>query len=731
MPPMRNPLTTPSQPRVPYSNALLHRHSHRSQPLLAAGKASLLALALAAPGMVMADSRLESVYFQQADSGEVRLNLEFDGTPPEIGGYRLDNPPRLTLDLMETRSGLEQNEFSVGLGGVESITAREAGERTRLVVEMARHLEYRTDVRGDHVIVGIQGDKADTPPDLASSEDAGAAYRKVSDSLLRNILTEGAALESTSSNEPAVTDIDFRRGDNGAGRLIVSLNQANADVRVSEAPNAGITARLVGVRLPTSLDQVYDVTDFGSPIQRITPRTRGDSTTLDIQTSGDFAMVSRLDGKQLVIEAQEVSPEDTSQESESAYSGERLTLNFQDIDVRAVLSLIAETAGLNLVARDSVQGRVTLNLNRVPWDQALELILKSHGLDSRQQGNVMVVAPAGELAQQERQELETRELLETLAPLESKRVKIKYAEADTLAQLMRGDGTGGYGMLTDRGQVAVDARTNTLLLRDTPERLKAIMETIADLDVPVEQVQIEGRIVIASQMATRELGVNWGVSGSGSRFDLGGASDGTPINGNGGLAVDLGAGSRGAGGSTTFSFGYLSGDILLDLELNAMESEGKSYTISQPRIITANQTEAYIKQGQERAYREAAASGASAVEFKEAVLSMTVKPRITPNGRILMDVTITNDSFGETDGPNQEPPINMSELKSKVLVKDGQTVVLGGILQSEDIETLAKTPFLGDIPVLGKLFQYSQTNNDKLELLVFITPKILSEDLGI
>lgn len=411
--------------------------------------------------------------------------------------------------------------------------------------------------------------------------------------------------------------------------------------------------------------------------------------------------------------------------SHAHYSGERISLHFQDIEVRTVLSIIAEVAGLNLVASDGVTGRVTLSLDAVPWDQVLDLVLDSHGLESRRQGSVILVAPVGELAERERRELAAREQREALAPLASAHVQVRYAQAEELAQLLRGER--GGGLLTERGRVAVDPRTNTLLIQEASAHLERVMRTLERLDVPVKQVQIEARIVIAGETASRELGVNWGLSGPpGGRFDLFGASEGRPISGLGGLVVDLGGGGRGSG-MTGFAFGYLSGDILLDLELRALESEGRSHTISQPRVITANRRMAVIKQGQERAYREAAASGAASVDFKEAVLSLEVTPQITPDQRIIMDLRITNDTFGEPEIPGGEPPIHKNEIATQVLVDDGETVVLGGILTTEQLHHLAKTPFLGDLPVLGHLFRYTQQRNEKVELLVFITPRILDD----
>jgi len=353
-------------------------------------------------------------------------------------------------------------------------------------------------------------------------------------------------------------------------------------------------------------------------------------------------------------------------------------------------------------------------------------VLKSHGLASRQEGNVIVVAPASELANLERQELESREQLETLAPLETEYIQVKYAKADDMARLLRSES--GFGLLTERGRVAVDPRTNTLLIQDTAEQIDAVLATLERLDIAVRQVQIEARIVIARDSATRELGVNWGLSSpdriGDSRFDVDGAATGSVANG--GLAVDMGSSDV---ANTAFSFGYLSGDILLDLELRALESEGKSQTISQPRVITANQRTAVIKQGTQIPYQEASSSGATNVEFEEAVLQLEVTPQITPDNRIIMDLVINNDTVGELF--NGVPSIDTNEIETQVLVDDGETVVLGGILTTEEVRSLFKTPFFGDLPVLGNLFRYTENTNDKVELLVFITPRILDDNLAI
>ncbi|PXX98227.1 type IV pilus secretin PilQ [Halomonas sp. LBP4] len=681
---------------------------------------------LAASSVALAASTLDELDFRQGSGGELEVDLSFTGPVPEVRGYRLDDPARLTIDLMDTSSRLDQRRFDLGIGGVEQVTALEAGSRTRLVFDLAGPLPYNTRQQGDRLRLSIGGGVATPVAEAAPGSESRPA--------------------PASAGGPGIENIDFRRGDGGAGRLIVTFDRAGVDARVREAGRHRITADLRGVELPDALNQVYDVSDFGTPLRRITPRVGRDGVTLDIEASSEFAMVATQSGRRLTIEAQPVTQAEREQRvrDQFAYTGERITLNFQDIEVRSVLAIIADFTGLNLVASDSVTGRVTLNLQDVPWDQALDLVLKSHGLASRQEGNVIVVAPADELADIERQELEARSQMETLAPLTSEYVQVRYAKADNLAQLLRGGE--GFGLLSERGRVAVDQRTNTLLIQDTAEQIDEILRTLDQLDVAVRQVQIEARIVIAREGVTQELGVNWGASSTrGFRERERPGEDLSPREVNnvidnvgrdinpqglnrarGALAVDLGAESP----LSAFSFGYLAGDILLDLELRALESENKSQTISQPRVITANQRTAVIKQGQERAFREASASGAATVEFKEAVLSLEVTPQITPDNRIIMDVLITNDTFGEFRA-GEEPPINKSEIETQVLVDSGETVVLGGILTTEELTRLAKTPFFGDLPVLGRLFRFNESSNEKVELLVFITPRILEDGLAI
>lgn len=666
-------------------------------------------LALASAGPVLAQSALTGLDFAQRADGQLEVSLRFADGVPEVRGYRLDAPPRLTIDLLDTVSQLDRRRFELGLSGVNHMVALEAGARTRLVFDLDEALPYAVREQGDTLVLSLgEGVTQRQPTAEPALADGGIGPR------------------AAPIADARIEDIDFRRGDAGASRLVVTFDRDGVDTRVSERGSQRIVAELRDVELPAALAQTLDVSDFGTPMQRITPRTGPDGTTLTIEARGEYAMLSTHSGRRLVIETRPVTRDEREahQREPFPYTGERITLNFQDIEVREVLAIIADFTGLNLVASDSVQGSVTLNLQNVPWDQALDLVLKSHGLASRRTGNVLIVAPASELASMERQELEAQAQIQALAPLTTEYLQVRYAKAEDLATLLRGDG--GLGLLSERGRVSVDARTNTLLIQETRERIASIRRTIDQLDIPVRQVQIEARIVIARDRAARELGINWGLSSpQGSRFDLSGAADGSVPNG--GLAVDLGSDID---PSSAFSFGYLSGDILIDLELRALESEGMSQTISQPKVITANQKRAVIKQGQEIPYQEATSSGATNIEFKEAVLSLEVTPQITPDDRIIMDLVINNDDVSDTTFAGA-PAIDTNEIQTQVLVDNGETVVLGGILTSEQLRQLFKTPLLGDLPVLGHLFRYTEERNEKVELLVFITPKIIEDGLAI
>ncbi|WIX31942.1 type IV pilus secretin PilQ [Salinicola sp. JS01] len=695
------------------------------------GLLAWLLLGLATPAW--AAPSLTALDFTERGPGRLDVELRFSGGVPQVNGYQTAAPPRLALDLLDTTSALAQNRFALAGGGVESLRVLAAPRRTRLVFALDEALDYRLERLADRLVVHLGAAPA------ASTNAATPAPGFVAEAGRE---APGVShVSATSTSRPRVEALDFRRSDTDHGELLVTLDRPGVAASVSGSGRQ-VTLTLPDVVLPDAQYQTLDVSDFGTAVTRIVPRRDAGGVSFEISATRAVEPLVTQNGRELRLE---LAPQDqgpraaTSASAPGAtpsYSGKPVTLDFQDIPVRDVLSIIAQVSGLNVVASDSVQGNVTLNLVDVPWDQALDLVLQSRGLAARRTGDVMVVAPAGELASLQRQTLESREQSQQLAPLVTEFVPIRYAKADTLAGLLRGGE--GVGLMSERGRVTVDVRTNTLILQDTRDQLEAIRRTIEQLDVPVRQVQIEARIVIARDSATRELGVNWGMSSpAGGRFNLSGAADGDPSSVpttsddpqsyGGGLAVDLGNATQPA---SAFSFGYLSGDVLIDLELRALESEGKSQTISQPKVITANQRTAVIKQGQEVPYQEASSSGATTTEFKEAVLSLEVTPQITPDDRIIMDLRVNNDDISDTrfDGA---PAIDTNEIQTQVLVDNGETVVLGGILTSEQLHTLFKTPFLGDIPVIGQLFRYTQESNEKVELLIFITPKIIEDRLAI
>ncbi|GAB3353175.1 type IV pilus secretin PilQ [Chromohalobacter beijerinckii] len=656
------------------------------------GGLCLVGLVVCAQGQA---ATLTSLEFAQRGDGGIDALLAFDGPAPEPHSYRSESPAQIIVDLPGTQNQLEQRRFGIDRDGVREVSVAETGERTRLVFGLDEPLPYSTQRQGESLRVRLGGDAA---------ERATALTR--------------------------IRDLDFRRGDNGGGRLVVTLDHGGV---TPETDTEGDTLKvtLPGVRLPGDMDRILDVSDFDTPVSRIVPQSDDDGVTLTLDNREAFQHLVTQRGDQLIVEVQPRDDDTRALEGDTQeYDGEPVSLNFQNIQVREVLSVLSDFSGVNIVASDSVQGSVTLNLTQVPWDQALDLILKSHGLASRREGDVIVVAPADELAQMERQTLENRAQSQQLAPLKTEYVQVRYAKATDLATMLRG--SEGFGLLSERGRVTVDERTNTLLVRDTPEQLAGIRGMLDKLDVPVRQVQIEARIVIARDTASQELGVNWGVSQSqGVTFDedgVGSVVDRNPSGanrGSAGLSVDLGD-SDGSG--SAFSFGYLSGDVLLDLELRALESEGKSQTISQPKIITANQKKAVIKQGQEIPYQESTSSGATNVEFKEAVLSLEATPQITPDGSIVMDLLINNDTVSDMSFGDGAPAIDTNSIETQVLVNDGETVVLGGILTSEQLRNLYKTPLLGDLPFIGSLFRYTQESNEKVELLIFITPKIIGDE---
>ncbi|RFF30977.1 type IV pilus secretin PilQ [Wenzhouxiangella sediminis] len=685
----------------------------------------------------------------ESGSGEVRFLLNLDGEPGNPSVFTTEQPPRIVLELPDTESRVDASRVPVGAGPARSYTALSAGGRTRLVVDMSRSAPYEVQVSGNQVTLVV--------------ETGGAGTTATA-------MTDAQAPEGSSGQRFEVTGIDFRRGPDGESRVLVDLNRSGVNLSVNER-TGGLRLDLFNTRLPQDLYQRLDVTDFATPVQMITPEQRGENTVLNLEVAGAYEHLAYQSDGQVVLEVGRPAQEEPQDREltffeDRDYDGDRITLNFQDIPVRSVLALIADVSDLNIVVSDSVSGNLTLRLTNVPWDQALDIVLETKNLDMRRSGNVIWIAPTQEIAAREQAILQARADRQTLEPLRTAIIPLSYADAGEMAALIQSasegggegeaDGGGSTGLLSARGSVTIDQRTNTLLVNDTADRIDAVRELVTDLDRPVRQVLIESRIVIARSDFNHQLGVRFGVTGArqdsrGNLYTVASSSEGTDQ-----MIRDGLANRRSGSGSSTpvdppalsdrlnvnlpvanpagsLGFSVLAADVLLDLELSALESEGNGEIISTPRVITANQAEAYVLQGVEIPYESTqggGVAGAINVEFKEAVLELRATPLITPDNRIQLQLQVKQDTVGELY-PNGRggfiPSIDTRELSTRILVDNGQTVVLGGIFQEERTYQEQKVPVLGDVPVLGGLFRQRGTEDLKRELLIFVTPSILDE----
>ncbi len=658
---------------------------------------------------------LEDVSFSSLSGDRTEVTLKFDGTPPEPSGYTIERPARIAVDLRDTQSGLESRSISLGAGNAQSMTIVETRDRTRLIFNLQELQPYSTTRTADSLVLVIGEETVASPAAPARPAATAPAVASV----------DGLA------------GVDFRRGEGGEGRVIVDLGSASRSVDLSE--QAG-KIRLVmdKTKVPMELRRRLDVRDFATPVTRIDTFMEGDSAVVEIRPEGNYDYIAYQSGTQFTVSVEQLTAEEAEslREEKFPYTGEKLSLNFQDIEVRSVLQLIADFTGLNLVASDTVSGSITLRLQNVPWDQALDLILKTKGLDKRQIGNVLLVAPADEIAAREKLELETNKQIAELAPVRLDIIQVNYAKAADIVALIRED----EELISSRGFISSDVRTNTISVRESTEKLEQIRRLVGTWDIPVRQVSIEARIVRAETNVAESLGIRWG----GAAYDVNGGnviSIGGSLNtveeardaaaGGGGsitfpdaLGVDLGVTGDGA---SSFAIGFGSDDFLIDLELSALAADGKAEIVSQPRVVTADRQTAKIKSGEEIPYQEASSSGATSVSFKEAALALEVTPQITPDNKVIMDLTVNQDSRGEVTAGI--PSINTNEVTTQVLVTNGETVVLGGIFESESATTTTKTPFLGDIPYLGRLFKRTVQTDERSELLIFITPKIIEQDM--
>lgn len=670
-------------------------------------------------------ANLVDIKFSALPGDVTQMELIFDGQPPVPGGYTIEKPARISLDLPGVNSQLKSKYHKIGFGNARTATVVNANERARVIVSLASLVPYAVESRDDRLIVlmGKTVDAQDVQPDQAIASTGSSPSSK----------------QAASS----VMNVDFRRGDQDDGQVQILLSNPKAGVDIQQQGKK-IVVTLEGTVLPENMRRRLDVVDFATPVKYIDANMEGTNTVIYIEPDGQYDYLAYQADGVLAINVKPITKAEKAKlaQTEFPYSGEKLSLNFQNIEVRAVLQLIADFTGQNLVASDTVDGGITLRLQNVPWDQALDLVLKTKGLAKRQMGNVLLVAPAEEIAAREKIELEAVKQVEELAPLLSEYVQLRYAKATDIASLL----TSESGLMSLRGTAVVDERTNTLLMKDTGDNLDKIREAIALLDIPVRQVLIEARIVIANTSVGEKLGIRWGGGGMKANSDnymKFGASQTTLSETNQILidrakgddpgeitfpdayVVDLGVSDVGA---SSIAVGISTFDYLLDLELSAVETDGNAEIVSQPRVITADGQTASIQSGTEIPYQEASSSGATSISFKSAVLKLEVTPQITPDDRIIMDLKINQDSIGEVTAAG--PTIDTNALETQVLVENGETIVLGGIFRSEETFATTKTPFFGDIPLIGVLFRRTEHVESKAELLVFITPRLVKDTLS-
>lgn len=713
--------------------------------------AGFLLSACLAPALSWA-AELQDIKFAELPGEKVELRLRFDELPSEPAGYTIEKPARIVLDFEDTDNSLAQKKFTMNIGDVSSAVVVSSGGRTRLIVNMNQLAGYTTRKEGNEFIMEVGAERSVAENDVMRREQT----------------TSSPVVTTKSKNtfdrsKSAITSVDFRRGEAGEGRVIVQLTNPGVSIDVEEVAG-GIDVSFMQTELPDELKRKLDVTDFATPVKMVSANANNIRTSLSIKASGDYDYLAYQADNEYVISVKPLSRAELEEKkAQFAYTGEKLSLNFQNIEVRSVLQLIADVTELNLVASDTVKGNITLRLDNVPWDQALDLVLKTKGLDKRQIGNVLMVAPAAEIAERERQELETKKQLQELAPLRTEYIRVRYANARELFDLFipqYGEGrSGGAGssrasqdrnatgtVLSERGHAIVDERTNSIILTDTEDKIASFRRIIDQVDIPIRQVMIEARIVIANNDFRKELGAAiggavWAPDGNGRSIFTGNtlSADDIEIDDQGRETVtttdffDLAATGTDNAAAGKLAWNIIRNNVFLGLELSALEDSGYAEIVSQPKVITGDKQQASIESGTEIPYRDATATSggggggggvAASISFKRALLKLDVTPQITPDDKIIMDLIINQDSPGENTSAG--PTIEVTKLETQVLVPDGQTVVLGGIFQNNILTSQTKIPFLGDIPVIGRMFRRDVNSETKRELLIFITPRIMS-----
>ena len=709
--------------------------------------ALVLMLVVGAPAAALAQNEIKSINSSQQSGAEVvRIELS-EALAAVPNGFTIQTPPRIAIDLPGVGNAMGKSNIEINQGNLRSVNVAQAGERTRLVLNLRNPTNYRAQIDGKVLVLVLEGSTTASTSAAVAANSAPAAAP-----------APARFADSLNSTPLAIRDIDFRRGTDGAGRVVVELpsNQVGVDIRQQ---GKGLVVEFLRSTLPENLRKRLDVTDFGTPIQNVTSTQVGDRVRMVIEPSGSWEHSAYQSDSQFVVEVrpQKVDPNKLTQGP--GFAGEKLSLNFQNIEVRALLQVIADFTNFNVVTSDTVTGNVTLRLKDVPWDQALDIILQAKGLGLRKTGNVILIAPKDELAAKETAELEAKAKITSLETLRTQAFQLNYAKADDIAKSLAGNaesqtGTGGATnnsrILSPRGSVVSEARTNQLFVSDIPSKLEEIQAMISKIDIAVRQVLIEARIVIADDKFGQSLGVRlgaldqrglkggtpgWGIGGD-NRVSVGGninavggqtLQTGATFGYNDSRFVNLPAVGQGGYDPATFAlslFGAAS-NRFLNLEISALEADGKGKVVSSPRVITADQQKALIEQGEELPYQVATSSGATSLQFRKANLKLEVTPQITPEGNVILDVDITKDSVGRVTAAGFA--IDTKHVKTQVLVDNGGTVVIGGIFEQTDRDEVSKVPLLGDIPYLGYLFKTKTRQSSKTELLIFLTPKLVSD----
>lgn len=696
---------------------------------------SLLALLLS-PALWAANLKALDVATLPGD--RVELKLSFDEPVLAPRGYTIEQPARIALDFPGVSNKLGAKNRELGVGNARSVTVVEAKDRTRLIINLTNLAPYSTRVEGNSLYV-VVGEGAAVPAGTATATATAPTA------------SAPTAPKVYATPSRAISNIDFQRGEQGEGNVVITLSDASVSPNIQEQ-GGKIRLDFAKTQLPEALRVRLDVKDFATPVQFVSASGSADQASIVIEPTGFYDYLAYQADNRLTLSIKPLAEDEVEKRKAErfAYSGEKLSLNFQDIEVRSVLQLIADFTDLNLVASDTVSGNITLRLQNVPWDQALDLVLKTKGLDKRKVGNVLLVAPADEIAARERQELEAQKQIAELAPLRRELIQVNYAKASDMAKLFQSV-TSAEGGSDERGSITVDDRTNSIIAYQTQDRLDELRRIVVQLDVAVRQVMIEARIVEANVDYDKALGVRWG-----GNFWAGDKWSAWGKNGNLGIADDPDASDRedaglppatvgqfpgipqvpsnspfvdlGVAGTSGIGIGFITDNVILDLQLSAMEKTGSGEVVSQPKVVTADKETAKILKGTEVPYQEASSSGATTTSFKEAALSLEVTPQITPDNRIIMEVKVAKDApdFSVTASTGGVPAIQKNEVNAKVLVADGETIVIGGVFSNTQAKSVDKVPFLGDLPFIGRVFRRDVVQDKKSELLIFLTPRIIN-----